>query len=74
VKFAFIHARKALYQIGILCSALNVSRSGYHAWAVRDVSDRAKEDAVIAVEIAAAAVETTEAHAFIVSCALRVGA
>jgi putative transposase len=45
VKFAFIHAEKAKLSTRRLCTALNVSRSGYYAWANRPPSGRAIADA-----------------------------
>jgi putative transposase len=44
VKFAFIHAEKALYPVAALCRTLEVSRSGYHAWVRRPASRRTLED------------------------------
>jgi len=51
VRFAFIHEEKASYPIGVLCILLEVSRSGYYAWATRPASARDKSDAQLAVEI-----------------------
>ncbi len=31
--FGFVLARKAEHSIAMMCRVLNVSRSGYHAWA-----------------------------------------
>jgi putative transposase len=42
--FRFIAARKAEHSIKIMCRALEVSRSGFHAWAARKPSGRARED------------------------------
>jgi transposase InsO family protein len=36
-----------------LCRVLKVRRSGYYAWLERDESNRAKDDRVLAVEVAA---------------------
>jgi len=54
VRFVFIHAERALYPVRVLCTALEVSRSGYYAWIDRPVPARTTEDAQLAVEIAAA--------------------
>ncbi len=43
--FAFIAAKKAEHSIKIMCRVLEVSRSGYHAWARRPPSPRAVTDA-----------------------------
>ncbi len=53
MKFALIHAEKAIFPITFMCEQLGVSRSGYYAWAGRDQSDRAVEDDVLAAEIKA---------------------
>jgi putative transposase len=38
----------------VLCRVMQVARSGYHAWAVREECDRVREDRVLAVHVAAA--------------------
>ena len=38
--FGFIAARKAEHSIKLMCRVLEVSRSGYHAWAAREPSPR----------------------------------
>jgi putative transposase len=45
VKFAFIHAERAKLPVRRLCTVLDVSRSGYYAWAERPPSGRAVSDA-----------------------------
>lgn len=54
MKFELVEAEKARFPIRVLCEVLGVSRSGYYAWKARPPSDRSKEDARLAVEIAAA--------------------
>ena len=49
--FTFIAAKKAEHSIKIMCRVLEVSRSGYHAWARRSPSLRAVEDARLTVRI-----------------------
>lgn len=46
-RFAFIDREKARYPVSLLCSLLQVSRSGYYAWATRPPSKRAVADAVL---------------------------
>jgi putative transposase len=54
VKFELVDAEKAKYPVQVLCDVLEVSRSGFYAWKTRPPSARAKADATLAVEIAAA--------------------
>jgi transposase InsO family protein len=49
VKFAFIDAEKAFHRITKLCSVLEVSRAGFYAWCGRPPSNRATEDAKLAI-------------------------
>jgi len=49
--FSFIAAKKAEHSIKIMCRVLEVSRSGYHAWARRPPSPRALEDRRLTVRI-----------------------
>ena len=49
--FAFVLARKAEHSIKLMCRVLEVSRSGYHAWAARSPSPRANEDARLTARI-----------------------
>ena len=47
----FIAAKKAEHSVKTMCRVLGVSRSGYHAWATRPPSDRAREDARLTARI-----------------------
>jgi putative transposase len=49
--FGFVLARKAEHSISLMCRVLEVSRSGYHAWAGRPPSPRAVEDTRLTVRI-----------------------
>jgi putative transposase len=49
--FGFVLARKAEHSIAMMCRVLDVSRSGYHAWASRPPSARAVQDARLTVRI-----------------------
>jgi putative transposase len=50
--FRFIAAKKAEHSIKIMCRVLEVSRSGFHAWAAREPSARAVADAALSGRIA----------------------
>jgi putative transposase len=49
--YRFIAAKKTEHSIQIMCRVLEVSRSGYHAWAVRPPSQRAVADGVLSGRI-----------------------
>ena len=50
--FRFIAAKRAEHSIKIMCRVLEVSRSGFHAWAARDPSARAVADRALSGRIA----------------------
>jgi putative transposase len=50
--FRFIAAKKTEHSIQIMCRVLEVSRSGYHAWAVREPSARTVSDRLLTGRIA----------------------
>ncbi len=50
--FRFIAAKKAEHSIQIMCRVLEVSRSGFHAWAVREPSTRTLADTALTGRIA----------------------
>jgi len=50
--FRFIAAKKAEHSIKIMCRVLEVSRSGFHAWAAREPSARAVADDALSERIA----------------------
>ena len=62
MRFRFVDAEKAFYPVRLLCRCLAVSRGGYYAWRKRRVSDRAREDARLAVEIAASHAESRRTY------------
>ena len=50
--FTFVLAEKASYSVTVLCSALDVSRSGFYAWCTRPSSAHAEQDKKLALEVA----------------------
>lgn len=53
MKFAFIEASEVAFPVRTICRVLGISSSGYYAWRRRPESARVKQDAQLAVEIAA---------------------
>jgi putative transposase len=62
VKFVFVAAEKALYPVRLLCTVLEVSRSGYYAWVDRPVAPKTIADAHLVLEIRAALVRGRGAY------------
>ena len=54
VKYACIDRHRGAYPVQVMCSALEVTRSGYYAWRTREPSARAAQDMRLSVEIGAA--------------------
>ncbi|WP_086011715.1 IS3 family transposase [Sphingomonas sp. PAMC 26621] len=53
MKFGFIAKHRGIWPVSWLCGALDVSRSGFHAWLVRAPSARSRSDQVYAGKIRA---------------------
>ncbi len=53
MRFAFVHAEKATHAVRSLCRVLQVTRSGYYAWAKRPPSRRHREDVQLTARIRA---------------------
>jgi len=51
MKFAFIAKHRHIWPVSWLCEVLEVSRSGFHAWLTRPLSDRAILDAKLVTAI-----------------------
>jgi putative transposase len=51
MKYRFMDGYRSEFEVGKMCRALRVSRSGYYAWRKEPVSNREKEDGKLAVEI-----------------------
>jgi putative transposase len=51
MRFAFIAKHRNIWLVAWLCDALDVSRSGFHAWLNRSPSAHARHDDVLATAI-----------------------
>jgi putative transposase len=47
VKYAFVRANRAQFRITCMCQVLQISRSGYYDWAVREECERSQRDRVL---------------------------
>ena len=47
MRFAFIAKHRSIWPVAWLCEALDVSRSGFHAWLKRSPSARSRQDEVL---------------------------
>ena len=53
MKFAFIAKHRSIWPVAWLCSALGLSRSGFHAWLRRSPSKRDRDDEAIGAKVRA---------------------
>ena len=53
MKFAFVARHRLVWPVSWMCSALEVSRSGFHAWLTRRASQRVQDDAAILEKVRA---------------------
>lgn len=51
MRYGFIQTKKAEFPVATLCTMLEVTRSGYYAWARRAPSERARENARLAMHV-----------------------
>ena len=51
MRFAFIAKHRSIWPVAWLCAALDVSRSGFHAWLNRSPSARSRQDEVLVTVI-----------------------
>ena len=51
MKYKFMDGHRSEFEVGKMCRALRVSRSGYYAWRKKPVSEREKENEKLAAEI-----------------------
>ena len=53
MKFGFVAKHRGIWPVRWLCEALDVSRSGFHAWLSRSPSARALGDEVLGAQVKA---------------------
>lgn len=53
MRFAFIARHRSIWPVAWLCDALDVSRSGFHAWLTRSPSQRSVDDEVVGAKVRA---------------------
>ncbi len=51
MRFAFIAKHRSIWPVAWLCEALDVSRSGFHAWLGRSPSRRSRDDEAIGIKV-----------------------
>jgi putative transposase len=51
MRFAFIAKHRSIWPVAWLCEALDVSRSGFHAWLGRSPSRRSRDDEAIGAKV-----------------------
>ncbi len=51
MRFAFIARHRSIWPVAWLCDALDVSRSGFHAWLTRSPSPRSVDDEVVGAKV-----------------------
>ena len=51
MRFAFIAKHRSIWPVAWMCAALDVSRSGFHAWLTRPQSQRDRDDEVILTKV-----------------------
>lgn len=62
MKFQFIEARRETYAVPLMCTVLQVSRSGYYAWRKRPVSRREMANQTLVAQIRAIHQESLETY------------
>ena len=60
MRYAQIESMRPEYPVSLMCRALSVSESGYHAWRNRPPSSRAQEAARLELEVKAAHIRTRD--------------
>src|SRR3954447_21156044 len=70
MRFAFIARHRSIWPVAWLCEALDVSRSGFHAWLTRSPSQRSVDNEVVGAKVYASLRPATEPMALAASGAM----
>lgn len=62
MKFAFIAKHRSIWPVAWQCAALEVSRSGFHAWLTRSPSKRTREDAEVGAKVRASFIASARTY------------
>ena len=62
MKFAFIAKHRSIWPVAWLCEALDVSRSGFHAWLTRAPSQRSRQDEEIGAKVRASFINSSRTY------------
>ena len=62
MRFAFIAKHRSVWPVAWLCEALDVSRSGFHAWLRRGLSVRAQVDEELTTKVRASFVGSARTY------------
>jgi putative transposase len=62
MRFAFVAKNRSIWPVAWLCSALDVSRSGFHAWLNRKSSKRSQDDEEIGAKVRASFINSDRTY------------
>ncbi|MFO1150740.1 MAG: IS3 family transposase [Alsobacter sp.] len=62
MRFAFIAKHRSIWPVAWLCEALDVSRSGFHAWLTRRPSERSRSDEEVGAKVRASFVRSDRTY------------
>ena len=62
MRFAFVAKHRGIWPVAWLCAALDVSRSGFHAWLNRAPSKRSRDDETIVAKVRASFVGSARTY------------
>ncbi len=62
MRFAFIAKHRSIWPVAWLCAALDVSRSGFHAWLGRPPSRRAQDDETLGAKVRASFIASARTY------------